>query len=149
MSFEDTWASAKVNDGNSNNDPPAEGDFQVRLMGASAFTSKGGNEVMTLELRVTEGEHADYEWTELRGFGSQGAANAAKTTADRIGVDVASVRSLAELDAALKRFVGWHYEVNVARSGEYLNTYFNAAFPPEGAEPAPAPTPATPDDIPF
>jgi hypothetical protein len=157
MSFTDTWLTAKVNDGDSNTDPPDEGSFDVILTTAGAFTSKDGKDLVKLELRVLEGEHTGYEWTEFRNFGSQGAANAAKTTCFRLGIAVDQIAAFTDLDAELKMVAGNNYLVKVVRNGEYLNCYFEgrlASIPTDTQPPTadPTPTPAqrlADEDIPF
>lgn len=159
MSFDDNWQHAKVGESDGTLDPPDEGDFEVRLVDARAFTSKAGKDIVVLEVRVVDGgPHNDYQWTELRNFASQGAANAAKTTCDRIGVDVENIASLDDLDEALKQRIGDHCEVTVKRNGEYLNTYFNEAVPrPESGPAVPIASGGEPmggntqddEDIPF
>lgn len=155
MSFEENWANATVGDGTSNLEPPGEGQFDVKLLRAGAFTSKAGNEVMTLEVRVIDGEHEGYEWTEMRNFKTQGAANAAKATADRLGVDVEAVRSMADLDAGLRSLAGKTFVFNVERNGEYLNVYVSGEVYPTAPEPQADPGPETgwapieDEDIPF
>lgn len=157
MSFTDTWPTAKINDGDSNTDPPDEGEFDTILTNAGAFTSKEGKDLVKLELRVLEGQHTGYEWTEFRNFGSQGAANTAKTTCSRLGIDVDQITAFADLDAELKAVAGNNYLVKVARNGEYLNTYFEgrlASVPTDARPPVAEPTPApsskmSDDDIPF
>lgn len=149
MTFAETWEKA-TSDGNENSSPPPEGTYEIALIGASAFTSKKGSEIVKLELRVVSAGEQDHEWTEIRSFGSQGAANAAKATCFRIGVDVDNVSSLDELDTELKTHVGAYYSVNVVRNGEYMNTYFEEATQPAEVpvdfQPAPVPDD---DDVPF
>jgi hypothetical protein len=150
MSFADTWEKATVDGENAS--PPPEGTYEIVLIGASAFTSKKGSEIVKLELRVVSSTEQWHEWTEIRSFGSQGAANAAKATCFRIGVDVDNVSSLDELDTELKTHVGTYYSVNVVRNGEYMNTYFEeatqAADVPAPSEPGSA-QPIEDDDVPF
>lgn len=154
MSFEETWPKATVDGSNSN--PPQEGEYELLLKGASAFNSKAGKDIVTLDLEVVSAIETGYEWTELRSFASQGAANAAKATCHRLGVDVESVSSLEELDSALKAVVGGYFSATVKRNGEYLNTYINeatqAAQVPVPVDPEPVPSgvaSADGDDIPF
>lgn len=151
MSFADTWPKATI-DGSDNTDPPPEGKYEVTLVNGSAFTSKKGTDIVKLELRVVSPDEQGYEWTELRSFGSQGAANAAKATCHRLGVDVEEVASLEELDSEIKGHIGAYYSVNVVRNGEYMNTYIEeatqAAEVPEPSEPGSV-QPIDDDDVPF
>lgn len=156
MTFNDTWPTATVNDGERDDrTPPPEGDYDVALVDAGAFTAKSGNDIVKLGLRVIGGLSNGHEWTELRNFKSQGAANATKTTCARLGVPVEGVSSLAELNDRLKEIVGQYFEVTVQRNGEYLNTYINGPAIPDvpinepepiavGSDPSPGD-----DDIPF
>jgi hypothetical protein len=146
VSFTETWSKATV-DGTENTSPPPEGLYEVALTGASAFTSKKGTEIVKLEFRVMSAQENGHEWTEIRSFGSQGAANAAKATCFRLGVDVDQVTSLDELDTELKGRTGRYYEAKVVRNGEYLNTYIEGDATPAGQEPAAGP--ANDDDVPF
>jgi hypothetical protein len=151
MSFAETWPKATI-DGSDNTDPPPEGSYEVTLVNGSAFTSKKGTDIVKLELRVVGAAEQGYEWTELRSFGSQGAANAAKATCHRLGVDVEAVASLEGLDAQLKDHIGAYYAFNVVRKGEYLNTYIEeatqAAAVPVASEPGSV-QPVEDDDVPF
>jgi hypothetical protein len=146
VSFADTWAKATV-DGNENTSPPPEGVYEVALIAASAFTSKKGSEIVKLEFKVMSVNEQGHEWTEIRSFGSQGAANAAKATCHSLGADV-DVASLEDLDGELKALVGRYYEAKVVRNGEYLNTYIEGDATPV-SDFQPAPLPAGDDDIPF
>jgi hypothetical protein len=153
MSFVDTWPKATV-DGSNNNDPPAEGAYELALIGASAFVSKKGNEIVKLEFEVVSQVENGYQWTEVRGFGSQGQANAAKATCHGLGVDTDQVVSLEQLDGALKERIGGYYGARIVRNGEYLNTYIDGAVAgrdPRPPEPAAVPTGSDFDDedIPF
>jgi hypothetical protein len=143
VSFSETWPKATA-DGSENNDPPPEGSYEVALVDTSAFVSKKGAEIVKLELRVVSAHENGHEWTELRSFASQGAANAAKAACSRLGVDVESVSSLEELDAELKQLVGRYYEVSVVRNGEYLNTYVEHETTAQHAAPAAAAEAAAP-----
>lgn len=167
MSFDDQWAGASAEGPSNDSGPPPEGAYDVALIGASAFVSKGGNEIVKLELRVVSTKEQGYEWTQIYGFSNQGAASAAKTTCAKIGVDVESIDSFAELDKALAGQVGNYYEVDVVKKGEYLNTYFQGSTEPTDAQRAvggtdPGPEPGDPgfdpdlipvedddDDVPF
>ena len=153
MSFSENWSKATV-DGSENTSPPPEGTYEVALVQASAFTSKKGAEIVKLEFRVVSVKEQGHEWTEIRSFASQGAANAAKATCFRLGVDVETVATLEELDSELKACAGRYYEVTVKRNGEYLNTYVEDVVTPSGGTPPagdfqPAPVPLLDDDVPF
>jgi hypothetical protein len=149
VSFTDTWQKATI-DGSDNTSPPPEGKYEVALIDASAFVSKKGTEIAKLEFRVVSVNEQGHEWVEIRSFATQGAANAAKATCHRLGVEVDQVGSLEELDGALKSCVGSYYAVNVVRKGEYLNTYVEEATkdaPDETGFKAAAPD--SDDDVPF
>ena len=153
MSFSETWPKASA-DGTDDSAPPPEGSYEVALTDASAFTSKKGAEIVKLELRVVSVNENGHEWTEIRSFGSQGAANMAKATCYRLGCDVDEVDSLDELDLQLKALVGRYYEVTVKRNGEYVNTYVEQETTAEHAVPVPATGPADDstadkDDLPW
>lgn len=149
MSFTENWSKATI-DGTENTSPPPEGKYEVALTDASAFVSKKGSEIVKLELRVVSVNEQGHEWVEIRSFATQGAANAAKATCHRLGIDVESVSSLDELDTELKTCVGRYYAVNVVRNGEYVNTYVEDIVTPQAAaEPEFKPAgfkPATVDD---
>lgn len=154
MSFTDTWRNAKVNDGESNTMPPDEGDYEVVLTNAKAFTAKSGSEIAVLELRVLIPEtSAGYEWTEFLRFDSQMSANFAKTACFRLGVDVENIGTFDELNTALQAQVGGYYAVKVVRKGEYLNTYIDEQLTPAQTPEAAAPATTEPvmddDGVPF
>jgi hypothetical protein len=128
MSFGDTWADANPEGGNDN--PPPEGIHDVALTDASAFESKAGNDTVTFDWRTVDNQ---YDWTQVCGFKSPKAAGFTKGQCMTAGVDVDSVGSLDELDAALKQCVGGYYEVEVQHNGEYVNTYIRGGHKP--AEP--------------
>lgn len=159
MTFAQTWERASV-DGSNDAGPPPEGAYELLLKGASAFVSKGGNEIVKLELEVVSAVEQGYEWAELRGFGSQKQANAAKATCHKLGIPTDTIKSLEELDAALKARVGGYFAADVKRNGDYLNTYIDGPTGggidavPVAAQPAAAAAPASQpafsdDDIPF
>lgn len=148
MTFSETWAKATA-DGSENTSPPPEGKYEIALTGTSAFTSKKGAEIVKLELRVVSAQENGHEWTEIRSFATQGAANAAKATCFRLGVDVETVASLEELDSELKALAGRYYEVNVVRNGEYVNTYIESEATPDQIAAQPQAVDVDTDDVPF
>lgn len=151
MSFTETWPKASAEGTNDDSAPPPEGTYEVALVDASAFTSKKGAEIVKLELRVVSAQENGHEWTEIRSFASQGAANAAKATCHRLGANVEEVTSLDELDTQLKALTGRYYEVNVVRNGEYLNTYVEHESTADHATPVeePAAGAKDTDKVPF
>jgi hypothetical protein len=152
VSFQETWGSATVNEGETNNTPPPEGSYELLLKGAGAFTSKQGNDVMRMEWEVVSVAETGYEWSEIRGFGTQKQANAAKSTCHRLGINVEQIASLDELDTALKNLIGGYFSVNVVQNGEYRNVYVEAPSgspTPPSDEPEFQPAPVADEDIPF
>lgn len=157
------WQQADINTTEERTGPPEPGTYVVALEDAKAFTSKAGNSVMVLDLRVTGGDADGYAWGEVRGFANDGQIKAAKATCSRIGVDVDHVTSLDEIDELLKQHVGEFYEVNVVQNGDYRNVYVNGHasgdfqapqtdVPADTSdfEPAASPAGGVPDeDIPF
>lgn len=154
MSFTDNFNNADPDAASTDGEPPADGTYDVTLIDARAFTSKNGHDVLTLKIRDNTGGH---EWTVLQGFKSQAQANVTKKVVRALGASIDAVSSIDELDGRVKEKVGNYYTVEVKRSGQWTNTYFqeNAApVQPDigGFEPAPAPaTIATggDDDVPF
>lgn len=140
MTFADTWGTARVNDGNTDNQgPPPEDDYDVVLIDAGAFVARSsGNEVAKFVLRVVSPNQSGWEWTELVNFKNQQAANFAKTTCARVGIDVSQVTTLEHLNMELKALIGNYYAVSVKRNGEYLNGYINGPAQ-QASQPAPAP----------
>lgn len=127
MGFDDMWENA---DPEGNNDTaPEDGIYDVALVDANAFTSKGGHDLVTLEWQTADKEH---QWTSLHGFKTMQAAGFTKGTVMKLGVDPSTAGSLSELDAALKPCVGRYFEVEVKRNGDFVNTYVN-----DGQGPAP------------
>jgi hypothetical protein len=151
MGFDDTWADADPDQGGNDN-PPDDGIHDVALVDARAFTSKGGDDTVVFEWRTVDG---DYSWSQVCGFKSPKAAGFTKGQCITAGVDVDSVGSLDELDAALKECVAGFYEVEVQRNGEFVNTYIRGGQKPSqpdvpadtaGLQPAAA---SKDDDVPF
>ena len=130
MGFADTWSEADP-EGGSGDDPPREGIHDVALIDARAFESKNGAEVVVLEFQTVDKQH---QWSSLHGFKTSQAAGFTKGACQKVGVDVASVGSLEELDAALKTFVGGFYEVEVKKNGDFINTYVNDGVGPPKAD---------------
>lgn len=139
MSFPtDAWNAASVDQQDGNNEAPDPGmdgkaSFDVLLDDARAFTSKAGNAVIVLDLRVMGGPMDSYQWAELRGLKTDGQIKAAKATCARMGISVDEVTGLEDLDAQLKECKGRYYEIEVVQNGEYRNVYFQG---PASATPA-------------
>lgn len=131
MGFADTWSDADPDGNNDSANPPREGLFDVALVGARAFESKKGEDTVVLEFQTVDKQH---QWSSLHGFKTPQAAGFTKGACQKIGVDVESVSSLEELDAALKAFVGGFYEVEVKKNGEFWNTYVNDGVGPPKAD---------------
>jgi len=146
MSFQEMWPKAKINGGDGTSPPP--GSYEVLLKGASAFTSKGGVDVVKLELEVVSEPERGHEWTELHNFSSQGKANALKATVSRLGIDVDAISSFSDLDTALGKRVGSYYTVDVVQKGDYLNTYIDGPSTPARQE-APMVASVSDEDVPF
>lgn len=140
MGFDDTWADANPDAaGGDNGNPPPDGTHDVALVDASAFTSKGGNDMVVLEWQKLS--EREYQWPSLHGFKTQQAANFTKKTCREVGVDIDNVESLDALDAALKEHVSKFYEVEVKRNGDFINTYVN------GGGVVPVTVPDVPADV--
>jgi hypothetical protein len=156
MSFESTWPNATADSNGESNPPPEPGDYNVAIQDARAFTSKAGNEVMVVELRILEGSRAGYVWSDVRGFKSEKAAGAAKSFCAGLGVSVEEVGSMEELDYALKLVIGNYFKVKVVQNGQYTNTYVNdrlgeqvASDVPNGDVPTHVPSTASDESVPF
>lgn len=121
----DAWKKTSLEQDNTNDGPPQPGEYEIEITSGKFFTSKAGNDVITLGMRVTRGDDAGYEWTELRGMASQGQMKAAKATCSRLGIDVDDIKSGDALDQALKACVGRYYSVRVVQNGDYRNVYIN------------------------
>lgn len=155
MTFQDTWDKASKEGINEDNEAPPDGAYEVALTGAAAFTSKKGEQVVKLELQVVSAMDTGHEWTVIQGFKNQKQASVTKATCYKLGVDVDTVASLEELDSELAQLIGNYYSVDVARKGDFANTYFNqktATAEESEAKPEPAPVAtggADDDDVPF
>lgn len=126
MTFDpQAWQSAEINEDGERTSPPPPGDYEVTITDARAFTSKANNSVLIVDMKVLGGEQTGHEWSEMRGFGSDGAIKAAKAMCSRMGIDVATIASLDELDTAVKDTIGFYYAVRVVQNGDYRNTYVN------------------------
>jgi len=125
VSFTDAWTAAGDVDAerDDNTDPPEPGLYDVTLTGFKAFTSKSGNEVLVVDWRVAAGPQTGYEWTQLGGFKSEGQAKAAKSMCSRLGIPVADITGLEQLDQAGKTMVGNYYEVEIVQKGDFRNLY--------------------------
>jgi hypothetical protein len=81
MSFDSTWPNATADSTNNESHPPPEpGEYNVTVQDARAFTSKAGNEVMIVEMRVLDGRVQGYVWSDVRGFKSEAAAGVSTAT---------------------------------------------------------------------
>jgi hypothetical protein len=151
IDFGALWQSANADAvGGDDNQPPEPGRYEVALIDAGAwFARSSGKPTMKLGWRRIED---GYEWSDIYGFGSEGAANFAKRTARDVGANVDEIADLEELDRALKEHVGAFYTVDVQQNGDYRNTYIAGTLtgdvPMDAPEPAPAAV-AGSDDVPF
>jgi hypothetical protein len=141
-----TWETAEA--GGGGNHPPREGDFELAIDGARAFTSKNGKDIVVIDVRdVVSGA----TWGVLGSFASPGAVGMTKELCESLDVDVSAVQSLDELDTRLKEAVGRFYAAEVKLNSDFWNTYFNRRIesdvPAEVSE-AVAGAKAD-DDIPF
>lgn len=152
----EAWKNTSID--NESKDPPPEGEYEVAIDNAEFFTSKAGNAVIKLSLRVTSaGDEQGWSWDEIRGMGTEGQMKAAKATCARLGIDVDAIDSEDQLNAELEACIGRYYEVAVKQNGDYLNCYINSRVHgvDEGVpdfRPAAGGTPAAvgaDDDIPF
>lgn len=134
MSFDQAWAAAgDVDDQQTDNtDPPEPGVYDVALTDFRAFESKQGNEVLVVDWQVIAGPLKDYAWTQLGGFKTEGSAKAAKSMCARLGVNVAQVTSLAQLDQEGKAQIGGYYQVEIVQNGEWRNLYVQQKLQPGG-----------------
>ena len=152
------WSDADPSADFEQKDPPPPGLYDVSVENARAFTSKQDKDFLVIELRAVSGRLEGHEWSVLFGFETEGAIKFAKGACERLGVDVAAVASLDELDTAVKGVVGEYLEVEVKQNGEYLNTYIQqrvtpgepgtSDIPDDGAFQQPAQDPDT-SKIPF
>lgn len=122
MSFDENWGKAFA-DGPAPNEAPDPGVYDVALTDAAAFTSKAGNDVAKLDLRIVSEHLRDHEWTLILGFKNEGQAGVAKQQCAALGVDVSQIGSLDDLDTALKQFIGRYFTVEVKQNGQYRNTW--------------------------
>jgi hypothetical protein len=151
MNFGALWQNADPDAvGGGDSEPPEPGRYGVALIDAGAWVARSsGKPTMKLGWRRIEDS---YEWSDIYGFGSEGAANFAKRMARDVGADVDGIADLEELDRALKEHVGNFYTVDVQQNGNWKNTYIAGTPTREVSVEAPDPTAATAapaDDVPF
>lgn len=122
--------------------PPEPGIYEVLLEDGRAFTANSGKDFLVLTWRIATGPHAGHQWDALHGFGSEGAVKVAKSMLIKIGIDTDAIRSLDEMDRAVKHATGDWYVVEVKQNGEYRNTYVTSKIkaPASGSD-----VPADPD----
>lgn len=139
-------------------EPPAPGTYEAEFVNGRAFHSKGGNDIVVVTFRVLSGPRAGHAWDVLHGFKNDGQTKATKGTCSRLGVNVETVASLEDLDAALKAKAGEYFTVDVVRNGDYVNTYvkdrvradtIRSDIPDDGSFAAPAAGSIPTSDIPF
>jgi len=153
MNFGALWQNANPDAVGENNEPPEPGRYDVALAGAGAWIAKSsGNPTMKLTWRRVED---GYEWDDIYGFKTEGAANYSKKVAREVGVDVDAVADLDQLDSALKAVVGGFFIVDVQQNGDRRNTYVAGTLtgdvPIDTSDMQPTPIPAAVGDnsIPF
>lgn len=160
MSFAQHWPNANPENAGSGgaDNPPPDGKHQVVLVDGGAWTAKSsGNETLKFEFRTVDGR---FEWPSIGGWSTQSNADYAAKALEALGLDFKVLRSLEQIDAAVKSLVGRFFTVTVKRNGEYVNTYIDG--PAQGVQQAAdfsAPQPAAPvpaaagagsdSDIPF
>ena len=71
MSFNDTWATAIVDDQPDRTKPPEPGLYTVSVTDAKALTSQKGEDWVIIELRGVDGKATGHEWSFLQGFKSR------------------------------------------------------------------------------
>jgi hypothetical protein len=153
-SFDDTWATATVEDQPDRTQPPEPGLYTVAITDAKAITSQAGDDWVIIELQGIDGAAAEHNWSVLQGFKSPQQAGFTKRVCRDLGVDIDAVGSLDELDSALKPIAGRYFTVQVKQNGEYRNTYFQGQVSTDEALPAEqraaaSATNGNDDDIPF
>jgi hypothetical protein len=155
MSFNDTWASATVEDQPDRTQPPEPGLYTVAIQDAKAITSEAGEDWVIIELEGIDGKAAEHRWSVVQGFRTPQATGFTKCVCRDLGVDIDAVTSLDQLDTALKPIVGRYFTVQVKQKGEYRNTYFQGQvrtdekLPEEQRAAAASATNGNDDDIPF
>ncbi len=150
------WNQTDPDSGFENNDPPTPGTYTVMLNDGRAFTSKKGDDFVSLNWKIVAGDQADYTWDALYNFKNEGAFKATKAVCQRIGIDVDSIASLEDLSQKIVEKTGKWFEVEVKQNGEWRNTYVNGAAQQTARTDAPAETSefahtsvGADDDIPF
>lgn len=124
MSFDQTWGNAPVAEQFDPSQPPEPGIYTVVVRETKAFKSAAGDDTVVIELEGIDGAAAQREWSVLQGFKSEKQASFTKRVCQDLGVDIASVLSLDDLDTKLKEAaVGNYFTVEVKRNGNYTNTY--------------------------
>jgi len=110
-------------------EPPAPGDYEVRLTDTDIFSAQDGRQFAKVTYTVLTGYARDHVWgvihtldaTKPDGEPNGGLAITKRTLRD-LGVRVDEVRSVVELRAELERVKGGLYLVEVSRNGQYVNT---------------------------
>ena len=153
------WQSADPDAPMESNDPPNPGDYDVVIADAKAFRSSKGNDIAIVEWNITNGPQTGYQWPDIYTFKNEGSIKVAKSMCSRIGIDVATISGLDDLDAQLRQQIGEYFTVEVKQNGQYRNTYVKGRptqaplsdVPGEGFEPVAAgsPAPGSDTDIPF
>lgn len=139
------------------NEPPPPGMYDVRVDSADIFESKAGDTYLKMTYTIVGHQHTGHQWQAIHGFKDTQLAFT-KAHIKRLGVDVATIKTEDELEAALEGIVGRHFTVEVVQRGPYTNTDVKAAAPaPVAAPDIPIPgitngtkTPRhNDDDLPF
>lgn len=149
MNFGEAWMNANPDD-IGGNQPPEPGLHDAALVDTVAAMSKRGSLYMRLTWQRVEDRH---QWDAMFGLGTPTGIALAKREARELGIDIDTVSTIEQLDAALATKRGGYYRVSVEQNGDYTNTYVRGVLTPEVPVEAPAPSSPTPaaanDDVPF
>jgi hypothetical protein len=110
-------------------EPPANGEYEVRLSDTDIISAKDGRQFAKLTYTVLTGFARDHIWGvvhTLDAMNPQGDPNPGlaitKRTLRDLGVNVDEVQSVKDLRDELARVQGGIYLVEVSRNGQYVNT---------------------------
>lgn len=111
-------------------EPPAPGEYEVRLDSTDIFTARDGErQFAKLTWQVISGYARDHSWGSVHTLDAtrpDGEPNAGlavtKGILRDVGIDVDKVESIADLRHELDRVQGNLYIVEVSKNGQYVNT---------------------------
>ena len=126
MSFGEQWKRAA----NEKIEPP-RGDYKVRIVGGSAFTSKDGDDYCKLDLEILDGDLQGAQFEHFMGFKHEVGARINREALLSYGLkDPEGITTIEDLDDRIGALRGTTAEVGVGYKDGYIQIKVFKSSPP-------------------